>query len=102
MADVVRLDAARSLVTPPDSLESSGPFQSDNLCTAPQDDRWSLFDPPREVAGHGLRQPVSPDKQVDASCGLREKHRGLSGRIAAPDDRDLVAQTELRFHGCGT
>jgi len=29
------------------------------------------------------------------------KHRGLSGRIAAADDHNLVTETELGFHGRG-
>src|SRR5262252_3228513 len=99
MVDTVRLDVARSLVAPTDALEPAVPFQPDNLRTGPQDDRWGLFDPPNQIAGHGVRESVAPDQHVDAACGLREKHGGLSGRIAAADDHDFLSQTELRFHG---
>ena len=101
VADVVRLDVAGSLVAPPDPLEPSVPFQANNLGTGPQHDRWRLFDPANEIAGHGVRQSIFPDQHVDAACGLREKHRGLSGRIAAAHDHNLVTETELGFHGRG-
>src|SRR5881628_3276694 len=61
VADVVRLDVAGSLVAPPDPLEPSVPFQANNLGTGPQHDRWRLFDPANEIAGHGVRQSIFPD-----------------------------------------
>src|SRR5262245_66617297 len=98
MANVMRLDVARSLVAPPDPLEPTIPFQANNLGTVPQHDRWRLFDPTDEITGHRLRQSVFPDQQMDAGRRLREKHGRLSGRIATADDHNLLIQTELRFH----
>src|SRR5436309_1270838 len=68
VADVVRLDVAGSLVAPPDPLEPSVPFQANNLGTGPQHDRWRLFDPANEIAGHGVRQSIFPDQHVDPAC----------------------------------
>ena len=37
------------------------------------------------------------DEDMNPSPGLRQKHRGLTGRVGTADDDDLVAVAELRF-----
>ena len=48
-----------------------------------------------EITRHRFRQVVASDHQT-AACGVpRHKHRGLAGRITAPDDDNWVAVAEL-------
>jgi hypothetical protein len=76
-------------------------FEGDDLGTRLELDVGRLLDPADQVARHRNGKSGSPDQHGDASPGRRKKDRGLTGGIRSPDDDDVFALAEDRFHRGG-
>src|ERR1700677_4642911 len=66
-----------------------------------QVDVGSLLNSPDEIARHGVREPLRANEHVHDARRSGEEHRGLSRRIAASYDDDLIASTSSRLGGGG-
>src|SRR5215472_15679693 len=61
-------------------------------------DCWRLLDASNQVSRHARRKTAGTDEQINVSRRLRQKHRGLAGRVRSPYDYDFIAFAQLRFH----
>src|SRR5437764_1401067 len=98
VADALRLLPARPAVPPGHPLEMVVPLEADDFGAGMEHDRRVVLDATDQIAGHRVGEPVRPDDHVDAPGGLRQEHGGLTGRVAAAHDHDLVAAAQLRLH----
>ncbi len=92
---------AGPLVLPGQPLEVVIPLEGDDLRARAQGDLRVVLDAPDQVARHALREALGAHEHVHALGRLREEHRRLAGRVAAPDDHQLLAGAELRLHERG-
>src|SRR5258708_17715617 len=61
-------------------------------------DCWGLLDASNQISRHASRKTTGADKQMNVSHRLRQKHRGLAGRVRSAYHYDFIAVAELRFH----
>src|SRR5712671_2863201 len=73
-------------------------LKSYDLGSRPDLDCWSLLDASNQVSRHAPRKTAGTDEQMNVSHRLRQKHRGLAGRVRSAYDYDFIAFAELRFH----
>src|SRR5260370_7043918 len=74
-----------------------GSLKSRDLGSRLDLDCWSLLDASNQVSRHARRKTAGADEQINVSHCLRQKHRGLAGRVRSAYDYDFIAFAELRF-----
>ena len=100
--DIVHGHVIGLVITPVYPLEMRGSLERDNLGVRMQSDRRSLFDSSnRDTVTCVSARPFARTSMCTRLRRLREKHRGLTGRVAAADDDDLLAGAQLRLHERG-
>src|SRR5262249_61326472 len=75
-----------------------GSFKSHDLGSRLDLDCWGLLDASNQVSRHARRKTAGADEQMNVSHRLRQKQRGLAGRVRSAYDYDFIAVAELRFH----
>src|ERR1700752_5371369 len=97
MLKILTRSPARA-VAPPHTLKMFGALKSHDLGSLPDLDCWSLLDASNQVSRHARRKTAGADEQMNVSHRLRQKHRGLAGRVRSAYNYDFIAVAELRFH----
>src|SRR4029077_20371548 len=85
-------------VAPPHTLKMFVSLKSHDLGSCLELDCWGLLDASNQVSRHSRRKTAGADEQMNAFHRLRQKHRGLAGRVRSANDYDFIAFAELRFH----
>src|SRR4029077_18181160 len=85
-------------VAPPDTLKMFVSLKSHDLGSCLELDCWGLLYASNQVSRHARRKTAGADEQMNAFHRLRQKHRGLAGRVRSANDYDFIAFAELRFH----
>src|SRR5260370_12607774 len=75
-----------------------GSLKSHDLGSRLDLDCWSLLDASNQVSRHARRKTAGADEQMNVSHRLRQKKRGLAGRVRSTYDYDFIAFAQLRFH----
>src|SRR5882762_11706402 len=88
---------ASGIVADADGLEMTVSFQSGHDGASVNLDVLDLLNAIHEVSRHALSQIPAARDDVHASRMSRQRHDGLTSRIAGAHDDDLLVATELRF-----
>src|SRR6185295_14477697 len=72
-------------------------LESHDLGSRSELDGRGLLDAADQISRHAFGKTAGSDEHVNPSRRLRQEYRGLTGRVGAADDDDLVALADLRF-----
>src|SRR5437588_5439204 len=91
VANLVFLGLPGLPISPTNGFEVIVSFEGDDLGAWPEYYRRSLFDPPNQIARHGVSQTGRSDEKVYALCGCRQIHGRLPRGIPAPDHNHFLS-----------